>query len=482
MSSTISKRQITLFALAILAVAIITALVTALAMNITGRKVEAEQTFTKVVDLDETTVDPAIWGRNFPAQYQTFKQTAQAVPTVHGGNEIVDKEKTEKDPRTKIAPSHLTDDPRLKEMWAGYAFATDYRFPRGHAYMLQDQRLTLRTQDFPQPGTCLNCHASMPEVYSKLGHGDQNKGFDAVNSMTYKEATSHAKRPIACADCHDPKTMQLRVTRPAFINGIKALKKHEGVKNFDPNKDATNQEMRTYICAQCHVEYYFKDEGDGRKTLTFPWDNGTHIDQIYKYYEDRNFVDWTHKKTGQKMLKAQHPEFDIWSNGIHAKNGVSCADCHMPYERQGAHKVSNHSLKSPLLDANKSCATCHAGNADTVKKAVVRQQDSFIGSRDRAMDSLVTLIHGMEKLKAEDPKSPQLALAGKYQRKASFYLDYIYSENSHGAHAPDYAQEILNKSLDASRKGQLALNGASESDLAASEVAQRHSKEIANRK
>lgn len=129
MSSTISKRQITLFALAILAVAIITALVTALAMNITGRKVEAEQTFTKVVDLDETTVDPAIWGRNFPAQYQTFKQTAQAVPTVHGGNEIVDKEKTEKDPRTKIAPSHLTDDPRLKEMWAGYAFATDYRFP-----------------------------------------------------------------------------------------------------------------------------------------------------------------------------------------------------------------------------------------------------------------------------------------------------------------------------------------------------------------
>src|SRR6185437_11235744 len=164
---------------------------------------------------------------------------------------------TQADPRTAIARSKLEEDPRLKEMWKGYAFSIDYRERRGHAYMLADQTFTERQQANP-PGACMNCHASMVTVYNKLGNGDTMKGFETVNHMKYMDARQLAKHPVACIDCHDPDNLALRVTRPAFIEGIKALKASQGVQNYDVNKMATRQEMRSYVCGQCHVTYYFK--------------------------------------------------------------------------------------------------------------------------------------------------------------------------------------------------------------------------------
>src|SRR5690606_5244512 len=162
------------------------------------------------------------------------------------------------------------------------------------------------------------------------------------------------EHPVSCLDCHDPDTMNLRVTRPGFLNGIKAYKASQGVSDYDVNRDATRQEMRTYVCAQCHVEYYFTKPDN---QLTYPWHNGLRIEQIEKYYDDIGFYDWTHGITGAPMLKAQHPEFELWNQGIHAQAGVSCADCHMPYRRVGAMKVSDHHVRSPLLDVAASCQT-----------------------------------------------------------------------------------------------------------------------------
>ena len=141
------------------------------------------------------------------------------------------------------------------------------------------------------------------------------------------------QHPLACVDCHDPKTMALRVTRPGFIAGIKALKAKQGVADYDPNRDATRQEMRSFVCGQCHVEYYFKGAG---KVVTYPWANGLKVEEIEAYYDKEGFTDWVHAETGTKVLKAQHPEFEVWNQGIHARAGVACADCHMPYERVGA--------------------------------------------------------------------------------------------------------------------------------------------------
>ena len=452
---------------AIAVTALVTFGLTMLLLNILERKTEAHAPYTPVVQLDETTVDPAIWGRNFPIQYEQYLKTEEFTPSKYGGASLEPHTPTADDPRTEVPESKIEQDPRLKDMWAGYAFATDYRHARGHMHMLDDQRYTLRVTQFDQPGTCLNCHASTVPVMQELGDGDIRKGFDAMNKMTYEEAAKLADHPVTCIDCHDPETMKLTITRPAFMDGIKALKASEGIENYDVNKDATALEMRTYVCAQCHVEYYFKGED---KTLTFPWAKGIDIDDIWDYYQEDGHIDWTHKTTGAKMLKAQHPELDIWSNGIHAANGVSCADCHMAYQREGAHKVSNHQITNPMVDANASCGTCHKADSDEMKRRVEVIQDRFVHTRDVAFDALVALIRDIEKGIADGVDEAQIDLAREYQNKSSFYIDYVYSENSYGFHAPDYTQRILSDALDAARKGQLALRGASAEELAASDI------------
>ena len=49
----------------------------------------------------------------------------------------------------------------------------------------------------------------------------------------------------------------------------------------------------------------------------------------------------------------------MWNQGVHARSGVACADCHMPYMRLGGFKISDHQVNSPLLKINRSCQTCH---------------------------------------------------------------------------------------------------------------------------
>ncbi|PYX96409.1 MAG: ammonia-forming cytochrome c nitrite reductase subunit c552, partial [Acidobacteria bacterium] len=225
--------------------------ITALLVNIFEHKQEAKNPFYRVVELNDTIDDPAIWGKNFPLQYDLYLRTVDMQRTRYGGSEALPHSPTEGDPRTVVSRSKLEQDSRLKEMWAGYSFSKDYREKRGHAYMLDDQTFTGRQQAAPQPGTCLNCHASMVVTYNKLGDGDIFKGFEAVNHMPYMEARKLVKHPVACIDCHDPGSMQLRITRPAFIEGMRALKASQGTKDYNVNKQATRQEMRSYVCGQC---------------------------------------------------------------------------------------------------------------------------------------------------------------------------------------------------------------------------------------
>lgn len=455
-----------LFLALVLALAfLVTIVVTALLMNIFEKKQEQAASPAQIVALDETVVDPAVWGQNFPVQYEAFLRTAEFTPANHGG--VMEPHSREGDPRTEIKSSKLEEDPRLVTMWEGYPFSVDYRHARGHEYMMLDQEFTLRNTEFNQPGTCANCHASMPAVYDELGDGDAMKGFEIMGTIPLGDVLDIADGPIACIDCHDPETMDLRITRPAFEQGIAALKATEGIEDYDVNRDATRQEMRSYVCAQCHVEYYFAGED---KVLTFPWAEGLDIDEIWTYYENVGHIDWEHGTTGAQVVKAQHPEFDIWAMGVHADNGVSCADCHMPYERVGANKVSNHQITTPMADLNASCGTCHSGGTDVLEKRITTIQDRFIESRDRAMDALVSLVADLEKAQTDGTPEEYIELARQYQNKASFYADYVYSENSYGFHAPDYEQRILSQSLDEARKGQLALQGFTKAQLEPSEI------------
>ncbi|MBX3297595.1 MAG: ammonia-forming cytochrome c nitrite reductase subunit c552 [Acidobacteria bacterium] len=434
------------FAVSILGLALLT--------NIFERKQEAKNPFFRVVELTDDTHDPAVWGKNFPLQYDSYLRTVDQVRTRFGGSEAVHRSPTNADPRSIVAQSRLEEDPRLKTMWDSYAFAVDFREERGHAYMLEDQTFTERVGVVQQPGTCINCHASAYEAYKKLGQGDIVQGFHELNKMPYQEARKEVTHPVACIDCHDSQTMALRVTRPAFMEGIKLVKASQGVANFDVNRDATRQEMRSFVCGQCHVEYYFKGP---EKTLTYPWHKGMKVENMLEYYDEVGHKDWTHAQTGANALKAQHPEFEMYNQGIHARAGVSCADCHMPYERQGAMKISSHHVRSPLLSINTSCQTCHKGTEEELKFRVETIQERTYKLRGLAMDALVQLIEDIVAAKNAGATDADLAAAREYQRKAQFFVDFVEAENSMGFHAPQEATRILGESINFSRLGQVSL-------------------------
>jgi nitrite reductase (cytochrome c-552) len=426
----------------------------ALLVNIMERKQEARNPFYRVVELTDTTVDPAVWGKNFPLQWDAYRRTVDQVRTRYGGSEAVPRTPTSADPRSIVAQSRLEEDPRLKTMWAGYAFARDFREERGHAYMLEDQTYTERQIAAKQPGTCLHCHASVYVPYRTLGGGDLTRGFERMNQMPFAEARKLVDHPVTCIDCHAPDTMQLRVTRPGFIEGIRALRAGQGVKDYDVNARATRQEMRSFVCGQCHVEYYFKGP---EKRLVYPWARGLTVDDIAAHYDAEQFRDWTHAETGAPVLKAQHPEFELWSQGIHGRSGVTCADCHMPYRREGALKISDHHVRSPLLNLNNACQTCHKWPEDELRARVRTIQERTFRLRNLALDALIALIADIKAAAAAGAPDADLAPARDFHRRAQFYVDFVEAENSTGFHAPQEAARILGTAIDFARRGQVAV-------------------------
>jgi nitrite reductase (cytochrome c-552) len=449
--------------------ALATVAIAALLVNIFEHKQEAKNPFYRVVELNDTVEDPAMWGKNFPMQYDLYMRTVDQERTRYGGSEALPHSPTQGDPRAVVTRSKLEEDGRLKEMWAGYSFSIDYREKRGHAYMLDDQTFTRRQQANP-PGTCLNCHASMVVTYNNLGNGDMFKGFEAINHMKYADARKLVTHAVACIDCHDPATMQLRITRPAFIEGMRALKASQGVANYDVNKDATRQEMRSFVCGQCHVTYYFHGP---EKRLTFPWSKGLKLEQIVAHEDEDNVKEWDHAESGAPMIKARHPEFETWNQGIHARSGVACADCHMPYMREGGLKISDHNVRSPLLNINRACQTCHRWPEQELKDRVEEIQTRFFDTRNIALDALMDLIHDIKAGKDAGMRDEELKESRQWQRKAQFYIDFLVSENSMGFHADQYSVKSMAEAINFCRKGQLSIRGKAEVKKAALQASRR---------
>jgi nitrite reductase (cytochrome c-552) len=456
MDTASKPRRTRLVYLALIAVsAVATFLLVALLMNINERKHEAQEHYLKLVELDENTLDPAVWGRNFPRQYDSYLLTAEDSWAPRAGSEA-------------LPPSHLEADPRLKRIFAGYAFSVDYRERRGHAHMLEDQDQTERVRKFKQPGACLHCHSSIIPAYREQGGGDVMKGFEKVCAMPLTDARKLVGHPVGCIDCHDPQSMQLRVTRPGFLNGVKELAKSEDPlphlpsierwrkgdrkQEYDVNALASRQEMRSFVCGQCHVEYYFKPEG---KTVTYPWHKGLKVEQIESYYDEIGFKDWVHQETGAPVLKAQHPEFELWNQGIHARSGVACADCHMPYMRQGAVKVSDHHVRSPMQNVARACQTCHRYPEEEIKSRVSAIQARNKALMNRAEDALIQLYDAVGSAQKSGIPSEKLTPARQLQRRAQWRIDFVNAENSMGFHAPQESARILGEAIDYARQGQV---------------------------
>jgi nitrite reductase (cytochrome c-552) len=390
-----------------------------------------ERAIQTIVPIAQMEPDSSKWGINFPNQWNTLQQTkTNNVKTAYGGSDKF---------------SHLTEDPRQVILFAGYPFSKDYN----------DVGATKRLNQTPGDpkethATCYSCKSSNnPALWDQYGL----EGFDA---MMFPEMTPNINNPIGCANCHEAGTMRLIVTNPSLENALKAQGKDWTT--------FTRQEMRTVVCANCHVEYYFV--GD-KKILTFPWANGTRIDQIVEYYTKNGFSDWKYPGTDTPMLKAQHPEYEMFTaDSTHYKAGVSCADCHMPYTRDGAAKFSSHDVHSPLLNPEAACGQCHT-DTDYVVKRVNEIQDQVYNTKIATENALIDAITALKAATA-NPNSDQAQLdqARQLHRKAQFMWDFVSAENSMGFHNPEYILKTLAESTDLARQSQmLAAQAANDPSL-----------------
>ncbi len=419
-----------------LATLVVVFLLGLLASSIMERRAEASFVNVPKTKLAENEPRNEVWGSNYPREFQSYYETADTTfRSKYNGNAMIDM---------------LEVDPRMVVLWAGYGFSKDYNQGRGHYYAIEDIRNTLRTggptgdDDGPMPSTCWTCKSTdVPRVMLEKGVAEFYKG-------KWARLGSEIVNPIGCADCHDPETMNLRITRPALIEAFEKIGK-------DVTK-ASHQEMRTLVCAQCHVEYYFnKHTVEGANYLTFPWANGLTVEGAEKYYDDMDFSDWTHALSKAPMLKAQHPGYEIYLQGIHAQRGVSCADCHMPYKSEGGQKFTDHHIQSPLNNVANSCQVCHREETKNLVQNVYERQDKLIESRDKLEELLVRAHLEAKKaweLGATDQEMKEILMG---IRHAQWRWDYAAAAHGGSFHAPIETGRIIATGLTIAQETRIQL-------------------------
>jgi nitrite reductase (cytochrome c-552) len=403
-----------------------------LASTIIERRAEALFAYTPQVALSEFEPRNAEWGKNFPREYQSYLRTADtSFRSKYNGSAWIDM---------------LEVDPRMVVLWAGYSFSKEYNQGRGHAHAIDDIREILRTggptapDNGPMPNTCWTCKSpDVPRIMQEVGVAEFYRGKWASRG-------DQMSNSIGCADCHDPITMNLRITRPALIEAFE--------RRGEDITQSSHQEMRSLVCAQCHVEYYFKGEDN---YLTHPWDNGFKAEEMEEYYDNAGFSDWTHSLSKAPMLKAQHPGYEVYMTGIHADRGVACADCHMPYKSEGGMKFADHHIQSPLNNVANSCQVCHREETDKLIANVYQRQDQIIENRDQLEVILVRAHVEAQKaweLGATESEMKDILTA---IRHAQWRWDYAAASHGGSFHSPVEISRTIAGAIDIAQEARIML-------------------------
>jgi nitrite reductase (cytochrome c-552) len=395
-----------------------------LAASIVERRSEAQLYFQMMHPIPEYEPNNTVWGENFPRQYQTYRQTLDTTfRSKYGGSATI---------------NYLEQYPELVVMWAGYPFSKGYNQGRGHYYSIEDLHTTLRTTG-PMPATCWTCKSTdVPRLMDKLG-------VEEFYAGKWADLGAEVRHPIGCQDCHDPNTMNLRITRPALAEAFA----RQGIDI----ENATHQQMRSLVCAQCHVEYYFAENN----YLTFPWDKGYTAENMEEYLDEIQHIDWVHGISMAPMLKAQHPDYELFRTGVHAKRGVACADCHMPYKREGGIKFTDHNLMSPLANVSGSCQVCHRESEETLIADVYERQDKISQLR-RIVEKNLAQLH-IEAGKAWEAGATEAEMKEVLIliRHAQWRWDWVAAANGYGIHSPTEALRVLGTSINKAQEARILL-------------------------
>jgi nitrite reductase (cytochrome c-552) len=376
----------------------------------------------KLAAIPDTEYDPAVWGKHYPLEYQSYLKNKEMAPSPTGFGGSVKDQKSIKEPEILMN-------------FKGMAFSKDYTEDRGHLYAMTDLNETKRIGP-ATPGSCMTCKtANLRDIYKDMGWNY------AKTPLT--ELLPKIKHPIVCANCHDAQTMKLRVINPAFIEAME--------KRGINVAQAPREDMRSYVCGQCHAEYYFEPE---TKRVVFPWTKGLKPQDMYAYYKEvpSGFVmDWQHPDSLSKMLKAQHPDYELAENGVHARSGVSCADCHMPYMRQDGRKYTSHWVTSPMKHVQASCRTCHTQSEQWLLERVQTTQNHVFQLQRTAGQTIARAHEAIAKVRtvpAPKINQKELDAARELVRNAQWLWDFIAAENSMGFHNPDQALNTLGQAID----------------------------------
>jgi len=398
-------------------IAAVVVLLGLLAFSVAERRWEAQRPQVLVTPIAEWEPDNAVWGQNYPREYESYLKTRiDDTKTKYGG---------------AYPRDYLEEDPYQVILFAGYGFSKEYLQARGHYYAVEDVSKTARIKTPFNAATCWTCKSTdVPRMMNEMGV----KEFYAANFHDLKSEITH---PIGCQDCHDPNTLKLRITRPALKEAFAAMGR-------DIN-EATHQEMRSLVCAQCHVEYYFKtDEGaDLKNYLTFPWKDGQDVEGMIAYYDGIDFADYVHPISGTRIVKAQHPDYELYRTGIHSYRHVSCADCHMPYRTEGGVKFTDHHVQSPLLNIANSCAVCHRWSEEEIRTRVegiqTKVANAMLATEEALVHAHFDVAAALQAGVAEDAlKGARAKLRG-----AQFRWDYVSATNGMGFHSPQESMRVL---------------------------------------
>ncbi|MDR3237249.1 MAG: ammonia-forming cytochrome c nitrite reductase [Spirochaetia bacterium] len=401
-----------------------------LAASVTSRRAQTASIYNnKRVIITGIEGRNEIFGENYPREYETWANSADTgFTSMYNGSKVVDI---------------LEARPNMVILWAGYAFSKDYTSPRGHIYAVDDVRRSLRTgapmnpEDGPQKATCWACKS--PDVPRMM----QSLGVDEFYKKTLASLGSEIVNPVGCANCHEPERMELKITQPALIEAFS--------RQGRDIKKATQQELRSLVCAQCHSEYFFKNG-----YLTFPWDKGTTVEAVEAYYDELKFSDFTHKLSKAPIIKAQHPGYEIHRLGIHGQRGVSCADCHMPYMREGGVKFSDHQVRSPLAMIDRTCQVCHRESEAELRQNVYERQTKVMEVRTKLEAELakahIEAAFAWEKGATE----AQMASTLKLLRQSQWRWDYAFASHGASFHAPQEIQRIMSNGIEKALQARLA--------------------------
>ena len=396
----------------------------------------------QIVTIPDGENDPALWGKAYPEEYELWKKTEEPVSARRS------KYKTGMESGA-VTMDKLSHFPYMALLFNGWGFGVEYNEPRGHAYMVRDQ-LEIDSSRLKAGGVCLSCKSPYsPGLQQEMGVDYYRKPFKEVLNRIPE---ANRDLGVACIDCHDNRDMSLRISRGfTLVEAYRAM-------GVDPAK-LTRQEMRSAVCAQCHVTYNIpKDQAGNSIGLYFPWQKSKFgaisIENIIQQIRsDESVKEWTQGVTGFKMAFIRHPEYEFWTNNsTHFKAGASCADCHMPYTIAGVHKVSDHRVMSPVQADMKACKQCHAQSPEWLRERVFSIQDRTVSIMIRAGYQCATVAKLFEL--AHDARArgavidPQLYDKAKEFYEEAFYRSlFMGAENSVGFHNPPEGLRILGDSV-----------------------------------